>query len=148
LLGSDAITARVGNEQPVTVFDNLQTLGLYRIRQDLERTLANSVARTDALRNAYQNAVNQLALLDQKTSDLNEDQSGWGQDLEAAERIETSVQARHDAIDAELRETEDAIVRLGEELRQMTANVTAEIDRRTPPPDILEAPPAAGASLQ
>ena len=148
LLGSDGITARVGNEQPTTVFDNLQTLGLYRIRQDLERTLDNSLARTQALQNAYQNAVNQLALLDQKTSDLNEDQAGWAQDLEAAERIESSVQSRHDVIDAELRETEDAIIRLGQELRQMTANVTAEIDRRTPPPDILEAPPAAGASLQ
>ena len=148
MLGSDAITERVGNQAPVTVFDNLQTLGLYRIRQDLERNLANSVARTSALQAAYENAENQLVLLDQKKEDLGQDQDGWDADLRAAERIEASVQDRHDAIDAELQATEEAIVRLGQQLRQMTANVTAEIDRRTPPPDILEAPPAAGASVQ
>lgn len=148
MLGSDAITERVGNQEPETRFDNLQALGLYRIRQDLERTLANSLARTQALEGATQNAVNQLALLTQKTSDLTDDQAGWNSDLEAAERIEASVSERHDAIDAELRETEAAIQQLGQQLRQMTANVTAEIDRRTPPPDLLEAPPAAGASLQ
>ena len=148
MLGSDAITERVGNEAPVTVFDNLQSLGLYRIRQDLERTLENSAARTDALTAAYQNAVNQLALLDQKEIDLKADQTGWDEDLKAADRIEASVKDRYEAIDAELQATEDAIVLLGQQLRQMTANVTAEIDRRTPPPDLLEAPPAAGASVQ
>jgi chromosome segregation ATPase len=148
MLGSDAITERVGNEAPVTVFDNLQSLGLYRIRQDLERTLENSAARTDALTAAYQNAVNQLALLDQKEIDLKADQTGWDADLKAADRIEASVKDRYEAIDAELQATEDAIVLLGQQLRQMTANVTAEIDRRTPPPDLLEAPPAAGASVQ
>ena len=54
----------------------------------------------------------------------------------------------HEPSLAELRETEAAIQQLGQQLRRMTANVTAEIDRRTPPPDLLEAPPAAGASLQ
>lgn len=148
MLGSDAITERVGNQEPTTRFDNLQALGLYRIRQDLERTLANSQARTQALEGATQNAVNQLAEMKQKIDDLGNDQTGWSNDLEAAERIEASVSERHDAIDAELRETEAAIQQLGQQLRRMTANVTAEIDRRTPPPDLLEAPPAAGASLQ
>ena len=148
MLGADAITERVGNQEPVTVFDNLQTLGLYRIRQDLERALENSEARTEALRGATQNATSQLALLDEKKGQLTDDQRGWEQDLQAAERIEASVQQRHDAIAAELRETEEAIVQLGTTLRRLTANVTAEIDRRAPAPDILEAPPAAGAAVQ
>lgn len=148
MLGADAITVRVGNQEPVPVFENLQTLGLYRIRQDLERALENSEARTEALRGATQNATSQLALLDEKKGQLTDDQRGWEQDLQAAERIEASVQQRHDAIAAELRETEEAIVQLGTTLRRLTANVTAEIDRRAPAPDILEAPPAAGAAVQ
>jgi len=148
LLGADAITARVGNEEPVPVFDNLQALGLYRIRQDLQRTFDNSLARTDALRGASQNADNQLTLLREKKDRLSDDQKGWRQDLEAADRIQASVQKRHDEIDNELRKTEEAIVLLGRELRQLSANVTAEIDRRAPAPDILEAPPAAGAALR
>ncbi len=148
MLGADAVTKRVGNEEPVPVFDNLQALGLYRIRKDLERTLENSEARTRALQGATENATNQLALLDEKKAQLTDDQQGWEQDLQAAERIEASVQQRHDTIAAELRETEEAIVELGRELRRLTANVTAEIDRRAPAPDILEAPPAAGAAVQ
>lgn len=148
MLGADAITERVGNEEPNPVFENLQALGLYRIRQDLERTLANSVARTEALTKASGNASNQLVLLAEKKGDLEADQNGWQRDLEAADRIEASVQQRHDAIDAELRAAEEEIVQLGRELRRLTANVTAEIDRRAPAPDILEAPPAAGAAVQ
>jgi len=148
MLGADAITERVGNEEPNPVFENLQALGLYRIRQDLERTLANSVARTEALTKAAENATNQLVLLAEKKRDLEDDQNGWQRDLEAADRIEASVQERHDAIDAELRSAEEEIVQLGRELRRLTASVTAEIDRRAPAPDILEAPPVAGAAVQ
>jgi hypothetical protein len=148
LLGADSITERVGNDKPSTVFDNLQTLGLYRIRQNLERVLANSAARTTALQNAKGNAERQLELLRTKKQNLSSDQNGWRDDLIAAERIEESVRQRHEQIDAELSGAEQDVIQLGDQLRKMMALVTAEIDRRAPPPDILDVPAAAGAAVQ
>jgi hypothetical protein len=63
LLGADAITEQVGNQKPVTAFDNLQALGLYRIRRDLQRSLDNSLARTAALRQGSEDATKQLQQL-------------------------------------------------------------------------------------
>lgn len=108
--------------------------GIAALRRTLEAEIAALEQATGRLASAEQNVTGQRARFDEERQDLRADLEQWQADVTAAEQTANAFEQQLKRLAGELTATVQAIGRLGGELTAGMNRLTAEIDRRAPPP--------------
>jgi hypothetical protein len=130
---ADAFTALLGGAIPGGA-GGMRADGIAALRRTLEGEIAALEQATMRLASTQQNVTGQQSRFDDERRDLQDDLGQWKIDVAAAEQTAGAFDQRLKRLAGELAATMKAIGTLGQELTAGMDRLTAEIDRRTPPP--------------
>jgi hypothetical protein len=130
---ADAFTALLGGAIPGGE-GGLRADGFAALRRRLEAEIADLEQATARLDSAQQNVTARQSRFDEERGELRTDLDQWQADVAAAQQTAGAFEQRHKRLAGELAATLKAIGSLGSELTAGMDRLTAEIDRRTPPP--------------
>lgn len=130
---ADAFTSLLGGAIPGGA-GGMRADGIAALRRTLEAEIAALEQATAQLASAQQNVAGQQTRFDAERQDLQTDLEQWKADVAAAEQTASGFDQRLKRLAGELAATVQAIGRLGRELTVGMDRLTAEIDRRAPPP--------------
>jgi hypothetical protein len=130
---ADAFTSLLGGALPGGA-GNMRADGLAALRRRLEAEITALEQATAQLDSAQQNVTARQSRFDDERGELRTDLDQWQADVAAAQQTAGSFEQRHKRLAGELAATLKAIGSLGSELTAGMDRLTAEIDRRTPPP--------------
>lgn len=130
---ADAVTSLLGGAIPGGA-EGLRADGIAALRRTLEAEIAALEQATARLAATQQNVMGQQSSFDEERRDLQADLDQWQADVTAAEQTAGAFEQRLKRLAGELAATVKAIGALGRELTAGMDRLTAEIDRRTPPP--------------
>ena len=142
---ADAFTALLGGAIPGGG-QGMRADGIAALRRTLETEIAALEEATGRLASAEQNVTGQQARFDEERQALRADLEQWTADVTAAEQTANAFEQRLKRLAGELTATVQAIGRLGGELTAGMNRLTAERDRRAPPPARGGSLPPAGAT--
>jgi hypothetical protein len=130
---ADAFTWLLGGALPGGE-GNLRADGFAALRRRLEAEIAALEQATAQLDSAQQNLTARQSRVAEERGELRTDLDQWQADVAAAQQTAGAFEQRHKRLAGELAATLQAIGTLGRELTAGMDRLTAEIDRRTPPP--------------
>jgi hypothetical protein len=130
---ADAFTSLLGGALPGGA-GNLRADGFAALRRRLEAEIAALEQATAQLDSAQQNVAARQSRFEEERGELRTDLDQWQADVAAAQQTAGAFEQRHKRLAGELAATLKAIGTLGRELTAGMDRLTAEIDRRTPPP--------------
>lgn len=141
---ADAFTALLGGAIPGGG-EGMRADGIAALRRTLEAEIAALEQATAQLVSAQQNVAGQRERFDEEREDLRADLQQWTADVAAAEQTANAFEQRLKRLAGDLAATVQAIGGLGRELTAGMNRLTAEIDRRAPPPARGGSLPPAGS---
>ena len=130
---ADAFTSLLGGAIPGGA-EGLRADGFAALRRTLEAEIAALEQATARLASTQQSVMAQGSRFDEERRDLRADLEQWQADVAAAEQTAGVFEQRLKLLSGELAATVKAIGALGREFTAGMDRLTAEIDRRSPPP--------------